>query len=138
MTDTSVLAFPSATMDGVDQVFSSPEVCRLAGITYRQLDYWCRTGVITPMRVSDGSGMPRRWATKQVDIIRVLGRLSALGVCMQAFRTAAEELTHLELERGQWVVVATDGSVELVGDIFGIPVALARVPEASWVVPLAA
>ena len=28
--------------------FSGPTVCRLTGVTYRQLDYWARTDLVTP------------------------------------------------------------------------------------------
>lgn len=28
--------------------YRAPQVCKLVGITYRQLDYWARTGLITP------------------------------------------------------------------------------------------
>ncbi len=34
---------------GVDeQGFRGPQVCKIVGITYRQLDYWARTGLLRP------------------------------------------------------------------------------------------
>ena len=40
--------------------FRTPELTRIAGITYRQADYWARTGVLLPdMDPSKGSGTRR-------------------------------------------------------------------------------
>ena len=37
-----------------------PDVCRIIGITYRQLDYWARTGLVTPsIREAGGSEIGR-------------------------------------------------------------------------------
>ena len=47
--------------------YSSQEACRLVGITYRQLDYWLRVGIIVPECVSTpGSGGRRRFTNKEV------------------------------------------------------------------------
>ena len=37
----------------ITEGFSGPQVCELVGITYRQLDYWARTGLLVeaPLRV---------------------------------------------------------------------------------------
>src|SRR5436190_209670 len=38
-----------------------PEVCKLVGISYRQLDYWARTDLVTPsVRDAGGPGARRR------------------------------------------------------------------------------
>lgn len=43
------------------------------GLTYRQLDYWSRTGVLDiPSR---GSGIHRRWDVHDVAVLRSLARL---------------------------------------------------------------
>lgn len=50
-----------------------------AGITYRQMDYWCRTGSLE----SEGggsSGVPRTFARCEVPVAALLGRLSRLGL----------------------------------------------------------
>ena len=37
--------------------YRGPTACRAAGITYRQLDYWARTGLVAPsIRSAAGSG----------------------------------------------------------------------------------
>lgn len=45
------------------KALSSTEVCRQAGVTYRQLDYWVRKGYVTPsLAVATGSGTHRRFS----------------------------------------------------------------------------
>ena len=41
------------------RVFSSLEVCALVGVSYRQLDYWDRTGKVTATYPARGSGSHR-------------------------------------------------------------------------------
>ena len=40
--------------------YRGPTACAAAGITYRQLDYWARTGLVEPsVRAAHGSGSQR-------------------------------------------------------------------------------
>ena len=49
--------------------FRSPQVCKVVGITYRQLDYWDRSGLLGPsLQVASGSGT--RFGTR--DPVRVV------------------------------------------------------------------
>ena len=58
----------------------SGEVCDLTGASYRQLDYWARSGIITPEATTDkkghgrptGSGSVRWWKRTQLPTIRAL------------------------------------------------------------------
>ncbi len=63
---------------------SSTEACEAAGITYRQLDYWCRKRVIFPARRAHGSGTRRAWTPESVEALRVLGLVAS------TFGTASE------------------------------------------------
>lgn len=58
----------------------STQVCRRAGITYRQLDYWGRLGLITPPATGCGPGCPRRWSLDQVDRVCAIAAWVRLGV----------------------------------------------------------
>ncbi len=43
---------------------AAPTACKAAGITYRQLDYWARTGLVEPsVRGATGSGTQRSTAS---------------------------------------------------------------------------
>lgn len=48
------------------ETYSTVEVCRLTGATYRQLDYWCRKGLIPGLSTGHGSGSRRRWSREQI------------------------------------------------------------------------
>ncbi|HEV8683578.1 MAG TPA: MerR family transcriptional regulator, partial [Actinomycetota bacterium] len=46
-----------------EQGYRVPDVCRIVGISYRQLDYWTRTGLVRPsVRDARGSGTQRLYS----------------------------------------------------------------------------
>lgn len=54
-----------------DQVFTSVEVCDAAGITYRQLDWWCRSDYVRPsVQQADGTGTRRLWSAADLERVR--------------------------------------------------------------------
>jgi DNA-binding transcriptional MerR regulator len=74
-------------------------MCRLTRTTYRQLDYWVRTGIVTPSIANPrGSGNRRRWASEQVRVVRLVADLCALGatnpVLVEAVATAERMPEH--------------------------------------------
>lgn len=60
------------------RVILASEVCRRAGVTYRQLDYWARRGFIPD--TGKGSGVPRQFTEADVDYITTFGRLVKAGL----------------------------------------------------------
>lgn len=71
--------------------FSGPAVCRLTGVTYRQLDYWARTGLVTPsIAVARGSGSKRRYSYGDILEVKVIKRLLDAGVALARARQAVE------------------------------------------------
>jgi DNA-binding transcriptional MerR regulator len=71
--------------------FHGPQVCGLVGITYRQLDYWARTGVLQPSVASaNGSGSRRVYAYSDVLELKVIKQLLDAGVSLQSARRAVE------------------------------------------------
>ncbi len=80
-----------------DTGYRGPTACRAAGITYRQLDYWARTGLVEPsIRGAKGSGSQRLYSFRDILVLKVVKRLLDTGVSLQQIRTA---ITHLH-ERG--------------------------------------
>jgi DNA-binding transcriptional MerR regulator len=71
--------------------FRGPQVCALVGITYRQLDYWARTGLLRPS-IADarGSGTQRRYAYTDVVELKVIKQLLDAGISLQRARRAVE------------------------------------------------
>lgn len=59
---------------------SSTDVCRIAEITYRQLDTWVSTGLITPsVMESDGPGSKRRYTYGDVAEVMLIKALLDVG-----------------------------------------------------------
>ncbi|MGA2836045.1 MAG: MerR family transcriptional regulator [Acidimicrobiales bacterium] len=71
--------------------FRGAQVCAVVGITYRQLDYWARTGLLRPSLVdATGSGSKRRYSYGDVLELKVIKRLLDAGLKLQQARQAVE------------------------------------------------
>src|ERR1700680_3629764 len=81
------MADPAQKADG----FRGPQVCMLIGITYRQLDYWARTGLLRPS-IADarGSGSQRVYSYTDVVELKVIKQLLDAGISLQRARRAVE------------------------------------------------
>ena len=76
-----------------EQGYRVPEVCRIVGITYRQLDYWARTELVTPsIKDATGSGSQRLYSFQDLVTLRVIKNLLDTGVSLQRVRRAVEHL----------------------------------------------
>ncbi|REK23306.1 MAG: MerR family transcriptional regulator [Actinobacteria bacterium] len=73
--------------------YRAPQVCKLVGITYRQLDYWARTELITPsLQKAAGSGSQRLYSFSDVVQLKVIKRLLDAGMSLKKIRQAVEIL----------------------------------------------
>jgi len=64
-----------------------------AGISYRQLDYWDRTGLVIPsIQTATGSGSQRLYAFRDILVLKLVKRLLDTGVSLQQIRLAVEQL----------------------------------------------
>ncbi|MGH8910005.1 MAG: MerR family transcriptional regulator [Egibacteraceae bacterium] len=71
--------------------YRGPAVCQIVGISYRQLDYWTTTGLISPsVRDAEGSGSQRLYGFGDIVQLKVIKRLLDTGVSLQRIRTAME------------------------------------------------
>jgi DNA-binding transcriptional MerR regulator len=74
-----------------------PDVCRIVGITYRQLDYWARTELVTPsVKDAHGSGTKRLYSFQDLVSLRVIKSLLDTGVSLQRVRKAVEYLQEMD------------------------------------------
>ena len=52
--------------------YRGPIACSAAGITYRQLDYWARTGLLQPsIRAARGSGSQRLYSFRDILVLKI-------------------------------------------------------------------
>jgi DNA-binding transcriptional MerR regulator len=71
--------------------FRGPQVCSIVGITYRQLDYWARTGLLRPsLADARGSGTQRVYSYTDLLELKVIKQLLDAGVKLQQARRAIE------------------------------------------------
>jgi DNA-binding transcriptional MerR regulator len=88
-----------------------PEVCRTIGITYRQLDYWARTGLVTPsIREAGGSGTQRLYSFQDLVVLKVIKKLTDLGVSLQRVRKSIAYLRQSGHEQPTGITLMSDGS----------------------------
>ena len=94
-----------------DVGFRGPIACSAAGITYRQLDYWARTGLVEPsVRTAAGSGSQRLYSFRDILVLKVIKRLLDTGVSLQNLRTAVEHLRDSGVEDLAQVTLMSDGA----------------------------
>jgi DNA-binding transcriptional MerR regulator len=73
--------------------FSADAARRIAGISYRQLDYWDKTTLVRPsVQHARGKGSRRVYAFEDLVELRVVARLLAAGISLPAVRKAVRYL----------------------------------------------
>jgi DNA-binding transcriptional MerR regulator len=95
----------------VDLGYRGPTACNAAGITYRQLDYWARTGLVEPtVRSATGSGTQRLYGFRDILLLKVIKRLLDAGVSLQQIRTAVAHLRARGTDDLTRVTLMSDGA----------------------------
>jgi DNA-binding transcriptional MerR regulator len=91
--------------------FRGPTACAAAGITYRQLDYWARTGLVSPsVRPATGSGTQRLYGFRDVLLLKVIKRLLDAGISLQQIRTAIAHLSKRGIDDLTQITLMSDGA----------------------------
>ena len=91
--------------------YRGPTACGAAGITYRQLDYWARTGLVEPsVRSATGSGTQRLYGFRDILVLKVVKRLLDTGVSLQQIRTAVGALRERGVEDLAQITLMSDGA----------------------------
>jgi len=88
-----------------------PIACQVAGITYRQLDYWARTELVRPsIRGAKGSGSQRLYSFKDVLVLKIVKRLLDTGISLQNIRLAVEKLRDRGVNDIAEITLVSDGA----------------------------
>lgn len=91
--------------------YKGATACSAAGITYRQLDYWARTGLIEPsVRGASGSGTQRLYGFRDILVLKIVKRLLDAGVSLQNIRTAVEHLRSRGVRDLESITLMSDGA----------------------------
>jgi DNA-binding transcriptional MerR regulator len=90
--------------------YRGPTACAAAGITYRQLDYWARTGLVQPsVRAASGSGSLRLYGFRDILVLKVVKRLLDTGISLQQIRVAVNHLRDRGTDDLARVTLMSDG-----------------------------
>ncbi|MFX0539535.1 MerR family transcriptional regulator [Ornithinimicrobium sp. Y1847] len=91
--------------------FRGPTACGAAGVTYRQLDYWARTGLLQPsVRNPSGSGTQRLYSFRDILVLKIIKRLLDTGVSLQQIRVAVTALRERGVQDLARITLMSDGA----------------------------
>lgn len=91
--------------------FRGASACQAAGISYRQLDYWARTGLVEPtIRGASGSGSQRLYGFKDILVLKIVKRLLDTGVSLQNIRSAVTHLRNRGVSDLARITLMSDGA----------------------------
>ncbi|MGW3139951.1 MerR family transcriptional regulator [Streptomyces sp. NPDC001139] len=101
----------AASMASEEIGYRGPTACAAAGITYRQLDYWARTGLVEPsVRPAYGSGTQRLYSFRDVVVLKIVKRFLDTGVSLQNIRTAVQHLRESGFRDLERMTLMSDGA----------------------------
>lgn len=106
------LLFTDGLPDFDDEVgYRGAVAARAAGITYRQLDYWARTGLVEPtVRSAQGSGSQRLYGFRDILVLKLVKRLLDTGISLQQIRTAVDQLQAAGIRDLAGTTLMSDGA----------------------------
>ena len=91
--------------------YRGPTACSAAGITYRQLDYWARTGLVEPsVREASGSGTSRLYSFRDILFLKIVKKLLDAGISLQNIRTAIATLRDRGVGDLAQITLMSDGT----------------------------
>ena len=94
-----------------DVGYRGPTACNAAGITYRQLDYWARTGLVEPsVREASGSGTQRLYSFRDILVLKIVKKLLDAGISLQNIRTAIATLRDRGVGDLAQITLMSDGT----------------------------
>jgi len=99
------------TSQELENGYRGATACSAAGITYRQLDYWARTGLVEPsIRTASGSGTQRLYGFRDILVLKIVKRLLDAGVSLQNIRTAVDHLRSRGVTELESMTLMSDGA----------------------------
>lgn len=105
------------------RTYTAPELAELAGMSYRRLDYYTRSGLLSPVvRGASGSGSRREYDERDLARARLIGALRDLGAEVAIVARVLEALPFDPEEWPPYFFVTPAGVVKR-----GLPL-----PAACW------
>jgi DNA-binding transcriptional MerR regulator len=122
-------------VDVMQGTFSRQQVCKLTGLSSRQLGYWRKTGLVSPQTVTRGGHA--RYSFTDLVALRAARRLLDAHVSVQRIRKCLDSLTRFLPAAGRPLV---ELSLVVTGDVvlvFHGERAFDALTGQEWVLPIA-
>ena len=94
------------------QGYTAPQVCKIVGVSYRQLDHWTTTKLITSsLRNIKGSGHHRTYSFEDLLKVKIIKNLRDAGMSLQKIRQALIALEKIMGSESNYsdITVVSDG-----------------------------
>ena len=102
--------FPDDSIPDGTSGYRVPIACQIAGITYRQLDYWARTDLVVPsIRNAAGSGSQRLYSFKDILVLKIVKQLLDTGISLQNIRKAVDQIRSRGVQDLANITLFSDG-----------------------------
>lgn len=88
--------------------YSTPQACRLTGVSFRRADYWARIGVLQPSVMdANGSGTQRHYSALDVRLLRVALQMRDADLSLDAVRSMVDQVRALDNPdlADRWLVI---------------------------------
>lgn len=120
---------------------NTEEAAAAVGATFRQVDFWIRSGIIAPSATAQTRyGEARRWSRSDIDRLRVVAQIMAIGGdahgLVRSGDTATLVMRHWRKGPGWLVLSPLTGKGALAMRAEKVPKAVRMVGGRAMVVPL--
>ena len=97
----------------MQQGYTGPEVCKITGISYRQLDHWTTSNLVeASIRNIKGSGFHRIYSFNDIVLVKLVNKLRDAGISLQKIRIALSNVKSIlgKSKNISDVTIFSDGS----------------------------
>ena len=97
----------------MQQGYTGPEVCKITGISYRQLDHWTTSKLVeASIRNIKGSGFHRIYSFNDIVLVKLVNKLRDAGISLQKIRIALSNVKSIigQSKNISDVTIFSDGS----------------------------
>lgn len=116
--------------------WTTNQVCLMAGISYRQLDYWARTDLIRPTHDTAGSGFKRHYTLDDVFELYLCKQLLLSGLNLPSVRAVFNTFRKMGHLPELYVVIDTRSSIVSLVTLESIPEAIRSVHGVGTVIAM--
>lgn len=128
------------------RAWRAPVAAELSGVSYRQIDYWCRTELLKPsLHEAGGSGSVRYYSERDIQILKLIKQMLSQGIGLGTIRIVMDQIEAMNLRVGDFVciidshVIVSSGAIQLdahdfdVALIFRVKAVVSGCRKCGWI-----